>query len=713
MFYLEIILAWGTTALLLVTGTYNIFKNRRTAANIVLAVASLLTSVLAGLTGINLLDPGIIPAGMMHRLILSLLLLVATLFMGFFFIYPYLRKNRPVLALAASLPGYALCAIIIATDLILSRSADDAAANTLGEGYPVYLGVITGYLILALLLIVIKSGRTENRAQKNDLIYLIISLGVLFASFLAVSLYLPYLQGFNQLSTLGILITYPLALVILNYAAIDIQTKDLKVFFATAFYWVVLLTILCAPVALILRFNTGEYLQEPVPPLGIALIVFMYLFLVFKYLRPRIEKLSTRGHQSKVARVDELFSEVLSAEAREGKAWEDLLIALVDGLVKKFDIGHGHFYLYNSRDKKLAVIHDSVNAVPDAEMGVNSPLAEALGRNPVILYKPAVYSGAEFTRHRDAILDYLERNRIEVILPFLDRERQLIGLLALGPLRNNMIYSKSLLSVLELYRIQLQQHLANSLMLEQVRATQVIEHDQMVVSAVKKKIIPQKLHQTARCRVSSFYINNSTYGGDYFDSMLLGEDRIVLFMSDSSYSGVDSAVISLELYTVLHTPSKIFDAPDRILGTMNWVLSTSRFSSKHATAYCAIVSSNGDMSYSGAAFNPMMVYSPAGDTFTSCDAGGVPVGADRASKYAAKTIRLVPGSIGICYSDGLVSAMNDRGDVYGFTRVKEILRSGKGKSPSDLTRLLFDDYNSFIDGRKQINDVSVIIFKHQ
>ncbi|HOT44653.1 MAG TPA: SpoIIE family protein phosphatase [Spirochaetota bacterium] len=713
MFYLEIILAWGAATLLLVIGTYNIFKKLRTAANSVLAALSLLTSVLAGMIGTNLLDPGIIPAGLMHRIILALLLLAATLFMSFFFIYPYPKKNRPVLALAASLPGYVLSAIIIATDTVLSRSADDPAASALGEGYPVYLAVITGYLIVSILVIVIKSGRNENRAQKNDLVYLIISLGILFSSFLAVSLYLPYFHGFNHLSTLGILITYPFALAILNYAAIDIQTKDLRVFFATAFYWVILLTLLCVPVTLVLKFNTGEYLQEPVPPLGIALIVFLYLFLVFKYLSPRIEKLPTRGHRSKVARVDELFSEQLSPEAREGKSWEDLLMALVDGLVKKFDISHAHFYLYNSRDKKLAVIHNSVNAVPDTEMAMNSPLVEALGRNPVILYKPAVYWGAEFSEHRDDILDYLERNRIEVILPFLDRERQIIGLLALGSLRNNMIYSKSLISVLELYRIQLQQHLANSLMLEQVRATQVIEHDQMVVSAVKKKIIPQKISQTARCRVSSFYINNSTYGGDYFDSILLGEDRIVLFISDSSYSGVDSAIISLELYTVLHTPTKVLDTPDRILGTMNWVLSTSRFSSKHATAYCAIVSSNGDLSYSGAAFNPMMVYSPAGDTFTSCDAGGVPVGADRASKYAAKTMRLVPGTIGILYSDGLVSAMNDRGDVYGFTRVKEIIRSGKGKSPSDLAHLVFDDYTAFIAGRKQINDVSVIIFKYQ
>ncbi len=713
MFYLEIILAWGAAALMLVTCSYNIFKKLRTPANIVLSIACLAMAVLAGLIGINLLDSSIIPAGLMHRLILSLLLLVASLIMFFFFLYPYLKKNRLVLALAASLPGYALCAIIIATDFVLTKSPEDPAANNLAEGYPVYVAAITIYLIISILLIVIKSGRLENRAQKNDLIYLIISLGFLFSSFLALSLYLPYFQGINQFSTIGILIPYTLTLIILNYSAVDIKTKDLGEFFAAAFYWLLLLTLLCIPVILALKFNTGIYLEEPVPPLGIALLLFAYLFLVFKYLSPRIERFTRRGYQSKVARVDELFSEQLTPEAREGKSWEDILMALFDGIVKKFDISHAHFYLYSRQEKKLSVIYNSVNAVSDTEMSMDSPLVEALGHYPVILYKPIIYSWKEFTQHRDAVLDYLERNHVEVVMPFLSQERQILGLLVLGPLSRNTIYSKSLLSVLELYRLQCQQFLANSLMLEQVRATQVIDHDQMVVSAVKKKIIPQKMNQTERCRISSFYINNSTYGGDYFDSMILGEERVVLFMSDSSYSGVDSAIISLELFTVLHTPAKALDAPDRILGTMNWVLSTSRFSNKHASAYCAIVSSNGDVTYSNAAFNPMVVFGSGNENFTTCDTVGVPVGADRNSKYTSKTVRLAPGSIGILYSDGLVSAINDHGDIYGFARVKDILRTGKGKTPTELAHTVYDDFNQFIQDKKQINDVSVIIFRYQ
>lgn len=713
MVYLEIIFAWVATALSLVLCTYNIFKKVRSAANIMLSVACLASTFLFGLIGVNLIDGTLIPAPMVQRFVLSLLLVVAILIMGFFFLFPYKKKNRPTMALAAGLPGFALCIITIVTDLVVPWSADDRGANILTEGTALHLGAITCYILATIIIVIIKASRLENRAHKNDLVYLVISLSFFYSSFLAVSLYLPYLAGINRFGILSIPIALSSILFILNYAAMDIVKKDMKVFFSTALYRTLIIAILTIPTMLVIKYNTGEYLKEPVPPLGIAVFIFAYLFLVFKYLRPRIEKLPHRGYQSTVALIDQLFAKGLSPESHEGKRWEEILTALVDDIVEKFNISHGHFYLINRQEKKISVIHDSVTAIPDKEISLSSPLTEMIGQFPAILYKPALYSDSRFESYREAVLRYMEHNHVEIIIPFLDPEDRIIGMLALGPLHNNRIYSKSLITVLEIFRIQFQQNLANSLMLEEVRATQVIDHDQMVVNSVKKKIIPQAMHQGARFRVSSLYINNSTYGGDYFDSVAPGEDRLILFMSDSSYSGVDSAVLSLEMYTVLHTPSKSFDAPDKILAAMNWVLSTSRFSNKHASAYCAILYSSGDVSYANAAFNPLIVYSPANDTFTACDTGGVPVGADRTSKFNSKMIRLAPGSIGILYSDGLTAAINDRGDVYGFSRVKELIRNGKGASPSDLTRLIFEDYNKFINQRNQINDVSVIIFKYQ
>lgn len=713
MFYLELILACCAVVLSLAVCIYNVNKKSRTAADLLLAPAGLVSAALFIILGIHLLVPSFIPAGIFLKIKLSLLLCVSVLYFGFIILYPYVQPRLMTLALACGLPGYALCIVTIISDFVLSESGSRPDVIFNETGYPVYLAVISLYLIITLLIIGYKAVRRENRALRNDLICLFIALCVSYISLMILSFYPNHYGRGGSFSDMGILIPVPVVIIILNYAGMNVKTNDLKKFFTTALFWLILFTLLCAPVLLVLKFNSTEYLKEPIPPLWISLILFSYLFLVFKYLSPRIENLSRRGQRNLVARVDELFSQQFSTAIAETKIWDDYLKSLVNGIAEKFGIDGAYFYLYNERTKIFTMTREAGRKITDVEIKMDSPLAELIGRNPGILYKPSVYSEKEFMPYRDPLMEYFERNRVEVILSFLNPKNQIIGFLSLGPLKNNAIYSKSLLAALELYRIQFQHQLANALMLEQVRVTQVLDHDHMVVNSVKKRIIPQNMSQVKGYRTSSFYINNSPHGGDYFDSVALSPDSAALFMCDSSYSGIGSSIVSLELYTVLHTPTKIYNAPDKILSTMNWVMATSRFSNKYAPAYCTILSASGELLYSNAAFKPMLIYNPRGDTFSTCDTRGVPVGVDRTSKYETRSIHLTPGSTGILCSEGLVSAINPEGEAYGFDRIKGILRTGRDKMPVELTRKIYDDFNRFIHDKKQINDVSVIIFKFQ
>lgn len=711
MLYLELLLACCAAAVSLAICIYNIFKKSRTASNLLLAAAGFASAGVFIIFGMHLLYPSLIPAGIYLKIKLSLMLFVSVLFFGFIIAYPHAKTRLMALAIASSLPGYAACVVTIATDSVLSESGSPPAVIFNETGYPTYLAVISLYLLSSLVVIGYKAFRRENRAFMNDLIYLFISLCVSFILFHTLSFY-PHQYG-ESLSNLGILIPLPLVLLILNYAGIDVKTTDLKNFYATALYWIIIFALLCAPVMLVLKFNSTEYLRELIPPLWISLLLFIYLFLVFKYLSPRIENLSRRGQHNLVAKVDELFTQRFSTAVAGAQKWDDFLKSLVNGIADKFGIRGAYFYLYNEQSKIFSVTHEAGGKITDAEIKMGSPLAELIGKYQGILYRPSVIYDEEFSAYLDAAAQYFKRNRAEAILPFLNPEKQIIGFLSLGPLKNNSIYSKSLLAALELYRIQFQHQLANALMLEQVRITQIHDHDRMVVNNVKNRIIPKNLCQVKGYRLSSLYMNNSPYGGDYFDSMALSADSAAIFMADSSYSGIDSSIVSLELYTVLHTPTKLYNAADKILNTMNWVMATSRFSKKYASAYCAILFSSGELLYSNAAFKPLVIYNPRGDTFTTCDTRGVPLGVDRTSKYETRNFQMTPGSTGILCSDGLMSAINPEGDAYGFDRVKGIIRGGRDKMPVELTRKIYDDFTRFIHNKKQINDVSVIIFKFQ
>jgi serine phosphatase RsbU (regulator of sigma subunit) len=711
LFYLEFILSCVSAILSLAIAVYNCIKKNRIPANFAVSAAGMISAALFIFMAVILADPGLVPPIAARKILLSLMLAAASTFVSFTMLYPYLKPKGVMLAIAACLPGLAFFPVVLFTDFIVSGPGPKGGTLSYGAGYPLYCAVITICLIAVLSITGFKLMQYENRALQNDLLYLLIGMSVFSGLFVALSIYLPDTGFTDEFIGIGVLSAYPALLIIMNYAAINVKTIDLKQFYAIAFYWIVLFALLFIPTLLVLMYNTREYLEEPVPAPGIALLLFVYLFLVFKYLSPRIETLSRREYRNLAARVDELFNRQSAGDARDEALSEEFLRTLVNGIAGKFDISSAHLYLPARSDNKFKATHDIGTALTDTEVNLSGPFAELISRNPGILYKPSIYSEKEFRTYHDDVMEYFERNHVEVVLPFLNQENRMIGFLTLGQLRKNRAYSKSLLAVLELYRIQFQQHLANALLLERVRASQVLEHDQMVVSSVKKRILPQKIEQQGNYRISSFYINNSPYGGDYYDSAQMGDDAVALFMSDSSYAGIDSAIILLELYTVLHTPLRSYSAPDKILSAMNWVIATSRFSSKYAAAYCAMLSQSGDLLYSNAAANPMMLYNQQNDSFIACDTTGVPVGVDRASKYETKSVRLTPGSTGILCSDGLVSAIDPDGQTYGLDRIKSIIRTGRDRAPAEITRMLYDDLNRFIRDKKQINDISVILFK--
>jgi serine phosphatase RsbU (regulator of sigma subunit) len=711
---LEIILSGCAVILSLGIVIYNIFKKNRTTANLMFSIVALASALLFACIELNLVDKTLIPAVLAFKIEAALLLLISTLITGFLVLYPYLKPKHLIISLIASTPGYALCVATVATNYIISAAGGDLSGRPVFEaGYPVYLTVLTAYFIVAISLVGYRALQHEYRALRDDLIYLWAFMGALTLSLMVPSVYIPYFQAIDRFRNIGILVPLPLILVIMNYAATNVKSIDLKKFFTTGIYWLIIFVLLFVPVMFLLKYNTREYLNETIHPVGVALVLFLYQFLVFKYLRPRIESFFQRGTTRMNARVNELFGRPFETGEKQKKKWEEIVNALVDGVAEAFDIAGAHFYILNIEKNKFTRFHSAGGEEADPEISPESRLMTVLGREPGLLYKPVVHYASEFSDSRETVLDFFDRNKIEVILPFLDPENRIIGLLALGPLKGFRIYSKNIISSLELYRIQFQQYLANTLMLEQTRATQILDHDQMVVNTIKKKIIPESMGQIKGFRISSLYINNSPFGGDYFDSLVTGVDSIMLFMSDTSYAGIDSAVLSLELYTIMHTPVKIFVSPDRVLSTMNWVIATSRFSDRRAAAFCALLSSTGEVTYSSAAFKPMTIYNQDTDAYTHFGTNGPPIGAEAASRYESKTMRMTPGSYGILYSDGLAAAENNAGEAYSLERVEQAIRRGRGRAPADMTRALYEDLRRFTHDKKQARDISIIIFKYQ
>ncbi len=717
MYYLDIFCILIILALYTYFFLFNIIRRFDSPINRLLSLTSFISLLLFSSLGFQLVFSRSPHLVLSAKIYLASLFFISQLIFHFAQMYPRFERQTPGwIILLSAVPGIAVTIMTVTTDLILKQARfDKVILHELGDYSYIYFIFFGLYLAGILATFLYKYRNIENESFKNQL--LLLYGGIVVGALLIVvcTFVLPFRYGMHAFKHISLIFSSMMIGSIINYALSDVRILDFKQFYQKNLYWITVFVLLTVPSYLILKISLefpvrGYY----VPPVGIAIFLFVYLFLFYRFAGPALERFFRRGYIEFERNVTDFYQELTSLGNVSDQAhfWEFFFDRTITTLEKRFLISRAAFYIYNVKEKAYEYSFGFGEKIEVRRIEETDPMVKCLIEYKKLIEISLFITDTNLQQYRRLLYKVFRNNDIRVMIPYFNNEKQLIAILALGALKERKPYSVDLLYVLDVYRIQMEQILSNAIMIEDVKVTQVVEHDKLVVEGIKKKLIPKELKNIPGMRLSSFYINNSHHGGNYFESFVMPGNRLGLFIADISDVGVESALILLELYTVLHNQPEKHEGPEKMLNIMNWVLSTSRFSTKYAQAYYMVYSaSTGELFYSNAAFNAAIIYDPEADVFSELDTKGIPVGIDKNFAYEVKSCDVKPGQIGFLYSDGLVSALNKNGESFPVGRVKDMIRLNHNDSPAVLSRKIYEDFRVFTGDEKLMTDVSLVIFK--
>jgi len=716
LFYTNLTISIIAIITALVLLIYNLLKKNVSTLNRLLSVLAFLTALRFLLVIPLLIDFRAISFVYIARYSISTNLLLTEFFFLIILIYPDKKlKNNLKIFILTALPGAAFSILTVLTDMVVkSTTFVGHLTYKTGRLYPIYMSFVVFYSISALVILYLRSRSLENKALRQEMIYFLLGITFTVITILIPTILLPSFFGINNYRHLAIPVMGTSLVLIINYAVSDIRKIDFKKFYIKIFLWLILVSLLLiAPIG-ILNYRNNIAAKTTVPNFILSLSIFLILFFIFKLIRPRMENIFNKEYRALTLKLNNFFQSIthLSISENENLFWQRLHEYSIYPFKDKFGIVSAHLYIYDFQKDSFLYNYWYGKKSSTVSLNFQNDIISCLRMHSSVLDKSLLYSASEFEQYREIMLNFFTENQITVALPFFDHNKNLIGILFLGKLPKNKIYSKTLLNALDIYRIRFQHILANGYILKKVKKTQVIEHDRKVVDSIKKKIIPSKMLQIDGIRLSSFYMNNSSQGGDYYDTVRFSKDRLCLFFSGSSYSGIESSLLSLELYTMLHSATANIDNPGKLLSTMNWVVSTSHYQNRHASAICLIYNNKHEITYSNASHNPLIIFDSENSEFIEYGANeGVPLGIEKDHIFESKTVQLHEGNIGVIFSDGFSSAINLSGDKYPISRTRNIIKMNKDKTSAVITRKLFNDFANFIQNKKQINDSTLIVFK--
>ena len=690
----------------------HIVKRRKFTINRVFSFISFGLFIQYSLFIAILIFPGLAAEkGLLNILIfIPLVIFTATLLISILHPLGKIRQNIPASAAALLLIISDSAFIFLYSPILTFGQGMEIPKNNTTK---IQLALIILLMAVAPMLLLLRTGRHSMNRIRNTVLYYITGVLISYIIFIAVYFTGHHFAGINLLQNPYASIPVIHLLIITGYLLLDLRHNDFSRFYRETLLIIISFFIYAAPSWFFLNYTAALNLQPLFALLLNSSVIFLWLVISYRVLNPLREFL----RHSRLNRLTNEVNNILVPihELRKitdmEKFWTFITQDNFQGLQKGFGIQSAYFMLINRKDKGYHFTYGFGPGIEPDFLSRESVIVKQLSSYSGIFEKSYLLTDSNLEGSENEINDFFTANNLESVIPFRNMSGVVVGFLFLGSISGKKGFNADILDALEIFRIKLQNLLTTGIILDEVTADQVNDHDRIVVNTIKKRILPDEMISIPGVRISSLHINNSPAGGDYIDSVKIGKDSSILFMSDTSYSGIDSALIALQQYSILHSRTMIFNSAEKVLNTMNQVLKTSRLSGSYVKSACVIISSDGNFTYSNASFNPLVIFDHDTGKISEVETPGKPLAVEMNYRYTMTSAKLREGSIGILYSSGLTSSCNDAGEPFTLDMIKAIAVRFSRQNPSIITRELYREFNRFTGGRQQTNDISLIVFK--
>jgi len=297
-------------------------------------------------------------------------------------------------------------------------------------------------------------------------------------------------------------------------------------------------------------------------------------------------------------------------------------------------------------DPILAYFHAGSGAVAIDELQLDSPAVSALRAAGVRLVVPLISQG------------------------------ELIGLLNLGRRLSDQDYSTDDRRLLEKLAAQASPAVrVAQLVREQeaeVRARERIDQELRVAQLIQQQFLPKTLPDLPGWQIAAFYRAATQVGGDFYDFIVLPDDRLGLVVGDVTGHGVPAALVMATTRSVLRSEAPRLVAPGAVLARVNDFLYADIPANMFVTCLYAVLDpKTGALTYANAGHD--LPFVRRGDTVEELRATGMPLGAMPGMRYQEKEAVLGPGDVILLHSDGLAEAHDSSRTMFGFPRMRTLM----------------------------------------
>src|SRR5579864_4090287 len=232
-----------------------------------------------------------------------------------------------------------------------------------------------------------------------------------------------------------------------------------------------------------------------------------------------------------------------------------------------------------------------------------------------------------------------------------------------------------------------------------------------IAKQVQARLFPQTLPRLKTLQYAGVCIQAREVGGDYYDFLNLGRERLGLVIGDTSGKGIGAALLMANLQANLRSQSAIaLDQPQRFLRSVNQLFYENTTDSAYATLFFAEYDDEASrLRYVNCGHLSALLLR-RDNTLERLDSTCTVLGLFQEWDCSMEECQLFAGDILALYTDGVTESFSDSGKEFGEQSLIDALRRNRERSSQALVTAIVDEVRRF-SPREQHDDITLIAAK--
>jgi hypothetical protein len=231
---------------------------------------------------------------------------------------------------------------------------------------------------------------------------------------------------------------------------------------------------------------------------------------------------------------------------------------------------------------------------------------------------------------------------------------------------------------------------------------------------IQAALLPLDTPHLAGVSVASHYRAATEIGGDYFDFLPQRNGDIGIAFGDVAGHGLTSGIVMAMAKSALLVQIGTDPSPRTVMSVLNDIVMKTAPKRMMMTFFFGLLDPKQQiLRFSSAGHLDPYVFRANARHLEPLSSWGFPLGVRRRDPFREHTVEFSAGDRLILYSDGLIEAVDDDGEPFGFERFEKTLLESGHLGAEDIKKALLSSVKKFTRNRPPEDDQTLVVVEFE